>query len=82
MSTDITNRPDEYGITLLCSFGEEVRTAAGEITFGPDGGFDLRLGDRKPMHFATARPAVLRLRHATNARKFREQTLHVASAAG
>ena len=73
MSTDITGKPDEYGITLLCTFGEEVKTAAGTVV-PTCMGFEVYLGERKPLLFKTARPAVRRLRAATNARKFLAET--------
>lgn len=77
-STDITGHPDEYGVTLLCTFGEEVRTAVGYIEQKLDG-FWLHLKERKPERFATALPAVRKLRKHSSPARRQEGTLSPCS---
>lgn len=71
---DITGKPDEYGVTLLCTFGEEVKTACGYIVPELDG-FYLYLGARKPERFATAISAVGKLRRHTRVPELSRQAL-------
>lgn len=63
-STDITGRSNESAITLLCTFGESVQTAAGEIVPSVEG-FGLHVPNARPRHFPTASGAVEVLRRIT-----------------
>jgi hypothetical protein len=60
-AVDVTARTDEAAITALCTFGEIVKTSAGEI-HPTLAGFELRVGERKPREFSTASGAVEVLR--------------------
>lgn len=75
---NISGLPDEVGVAALVCFAENVRTSAGEIEERPEG-FFVSLGNRKPVRYATALPAVRFLRKET--RKIEKKTVPSAAIA-